>query len=81
MRVKPLAMEHGTKERWSLVRSAGLGALGGSEPPWFIRFFHTFGGAPFDEDPLVHVLLDHIGFIGAGVLVLVIVSAIRNPLM
>jgi hypothetical protein len=73
-------MEHGPKKRWSLFRSAGLAALVGIGAALVHTLFHTFGGAPFDEDPLVHVLLDYAGFISAGVLVLVILAAIRNRL-
>ncbi len=69
------------RRRWSRFRSAGLGALLGMGAALVHTLLHTFGGQSFDEDPLVHVLLDYVGFVAAGILLLVIVAEIRNRLV
>ena len=74
-------MGHNPKRRWNRFRSAGLGALLGMGAALVHTLLHTFGGQPFDEDPLVHVLLDYAGFIAAGVLLLLMGAEIRNRLV
>ena len=74
-------MHRGPKRRWHLLNAAGLGFLLGVGAGVVHSVLHIVWTGHVLKEPLVHILLDYVGFIAAGVMLLVIVAEVRNRLV
>ncbi len=74
-------MRHDANKCWSLLHAAGLGALLGVGFAVGHTLLQVFRGDHFPANPLVHILLDYVGFIAAGAFLLAIVAEVRNRLV
>jgi hypothetical protein len=64
--------------RWSPLSSGHVGASLGVGAGLFHTVLHAYRGDAFIENPLVHIFLDHAGFIVSGALLLMVIAEIRN---